>query len=58
MHTNHYKIVKQLTSFKIIIVAPKCFGVHKPSSGGSQPDVIGIVAAYAATIPITSNKDM
>jgi hypothetical protein len=56
MHTNYYKIVKQLKSFKIIIVAPACFGLHKPSSGSSQ--LIGIVAAYAATIPITSNNDM
>ena len=62
MHTNYYKIVKQLKSFKIIIVAPTCFGLHKPSSGRSQPklrysynvdfgyislfEVIGIVAAY------------
>ena len=37
MHTNYYKIVKQLKSFKIIIVAPACFGLHKPSSGMSQP---------------------
>jgi len=36
MHTNYYKIVKQLKSFKIIIVAPTCFGLHKPSSGSSQ----------------------
>jgi len=33
MHKNYYKIVKQLKSFKIIIVAPTCFGLHKPSSG-------------------------
>ena len=31
MHTNHYKIVKQLKSFKITIVAPTCFGLHKSS---------------------------
>jgi len=37
MHTNYYKIVKLLKSFKIIIVAPTCFGLHKPSSGSSQP---------------------
>ena len=37
MHTNYYKIVKQLKPFKIIIVAPTCFGLHKPSSGSSQP---------------------
>ena len=37
MHTNDYKIVKQLKSFKIIIVTPTCFGLHKPSSGSSQP---------------------
>jgi len=30
---NYYKIVKLLKSFKIIIVAPACFGLHKPSSG-------------------------
>jgi len=37
MHTNYYKIVKQLKSFKIIIVALTCFGLHKPSSGSSLP---------------------
>ena len=37
LHTNYYKIVKQLKSFKIIIVAPTCFGLHKRSSGSSQP---------------------
>jgi len=37
IHTNYYKIVKQSKSFKIIIVAPTCFGLHKPSSGSSQP---------------------
>jgi len=37
MHTDYYKIVKQLKSFKIMIVAPTCFGLHKPSSGSSQP---------------------
>jgi len=37
MHTNYYKTVKQLKSFKIIIIAPTCFGLHKPSSGSSQP---------------------
>jgi len=36
MHTNYYKIVKQLKSFKIIIVAPTRFGLHKPPSGSSQ----------------------
>ena len=62
MHTNYYKIVKKLKSFKIITVAPTCFGLHKPSSGSSQPvhrqsynvdfgyislfQVIGIVTAY------------
>jgi len=33
IHTNCYKIVKQLISFKIIIVAPACFGLHKLTSG-------------------------
>jgi len=33
MHTYYYKIVKQLKSYKIVIVAPTCFGLHKPSSG-------------------------
>jgi len=37
MYTNYYKIVKRLKSFKIIIVVPTCFGLHKPSSGSSQP---------------------
>ena len=37
MHTNYYKVAKQLKSFKIIIVTPTCFGLHKPSSGSSQP---------------------
>ena len=62
MHTNYYRIVKLLKSFKIIIVAPTCFGLHKPSSRSSQPvlrqshnvdfdyislfEVIGIVASY------------
>ena len=36
MNSNCYKIVKQLRSFKIITVAPTCFGLHKPSSGSSQ----------------------
>ena len=74
MHTIVIKIIKMLKSFKIIIVAPSCFGLHKPSSASSHPvlcqnynvdsgyislfEVIGIVAAYAATIPITSNNDM
>ena len=59
---NSYKTVKQLKSFKIVIVAPTCFGLHKPSPGSSQPvlcqgydvdigyislfEVIGTVAAY------------
>ena len=34
---NSYKIVKMLKSFKIIIVAPTCFGLRKPSSGSSEP---------------------
>jgi len=33
MHTEYYKIVKELKSFKIIKVAPTCFGLHKPASG-------------------------
>jgi len=72
MHTNYYETVKLLKSFKIIIVAPTCFGLYKPSSGSSQPvlrqsydidlgyislfDVIVTVPAYAATVPI--NNDM
>ena len=48
MHTNYYKIVKQLKSFEITIVAPTCFGSHKPSSESSQP-VLRMV---------TSNNDM
>ena len=34
-HTNYYKIVKQLKSFKIIIVAPTCIGLHKPIHVGA-----------------------
>jgi len=37
--TNAHKfllIVKLLKSFKIITVAPTCFGLHKPSSGSSH----------------------
>jgi hypothetical protein len=30
MHTNYYKIVKTLKSFKIVINAATCFGLHKP----------------------------
>jgi len=37
MHTKYHKIFKQLKSFKITIVAPTCFNLHKPSSGSSQP---------------------
>jgi len=37
IHTNYYKIVKLLKSFAIITFAPTCFGLHKPSSGTSQP---------------------
>jgi len=64
MHTNYYKIVKVLKSLKIIMVAPTCFGLRRPSTGSSLPvlrsiydvdfgyislhEVIGIVAAYAA----------
>ena len=36
LHTKYYKTVKLLKSFKIIIVATTCFGLHKPSSGSSQ----------------------
>jgi len=31
MHTNYYKIIKQLKSFKIIIVCLTRFGLHKTS---------------------------
>jgi len=37
MHTNYYKIIKVLKSFKIIIFAPTCFCLHKTTSGSSQP---------------------
>ena len=61
-HANYYKIVKHSKSFKIITTAPTCFGLHKPSSGSSQPvlrqnynvdfryiwlfEVIGVVVVY------------
>ena len=35
MHTNYCKIVKELKSFKILILAPTCFRLLKPSSGGA-----------------------
>ena len=34
---NSYKIFKLLKSFKVIIFAPTCFGLHKQLSGCSQP---------------------
>jgi len=37
MHINYYKIAQQLKSSKITIVATTRFGLHKPSSGSSQP---------------------
>jgi len=37
MHANYYKIVTQLKSFKITILAPTCFGLHKPPSWSSRP---------------------
>ena len=35
MHTNYCKIVKELKSFKILILAPTCFRLLKSSSGGA-----------------------
>ena len=35
MHTNRYKIIKELKSVKIIIVAPTCFGLRKPKHVGA-----------------------
>jgi len=29
IHIAYYKIIKELKSFKIITVAPTCFGSHK-----------------------------
>ena len=37
---NSYKIIKLLKSFKIIIVAPACFGLHKSSSSGNSQAVL------------------
>ena len=36
VNIHRHKTVKLLKSFKIIIVAPTCFVLHKPSSGSSQ----------------------
>jgi len=36
-HTDYYKVVKQLKSFKIVILAPTCFSLQNPTSGISQP---------------------
>ena len=35
-HTNYYKIVELLKIFKTTVIAPTCFGLHKPSSGSSM----------------------
>ena len=71
---NSYKIVKLLKTFKIITVAPTHFGLHKPSSGSSQPvfrqsynvDIgyiyrylkLSILWLHAATVSITESSLM
>ena len=35
-HTTYSKVVELLKTFKSTIIAPTCFGLHKPSSGSSQ----------------------
>ena len=47
MNTNYYEIDKMLKTFIIIIFAPTCFGLHKPSSGSSQPVLRQRYNAYA-----------
>jgi len=54
MHTNYYKVVKLLKSFKIIIVAPTCFGLHKPSSGSSQSEA----QAESSLMMVYVNRNM
>jgi len=34
--TNYSEIVELLKTFKNAVIAPTCFGSHKPSSGSSQ----------------------
>ena len=61
MHTNYYKIVKHLKSFKIIIVAPTCFGLHKPSSGSSQPVLrqsYNVDLGYISLMMVYANRNM
>jgi len=69
MHTNYFNCYSAKT-IKTIIIAPTCFGLHKPSSGSyslrfakvnnfysnlqSVVEVFSIVAAHAATILNTS----
>jgi len=48
-HTNNYKIVNQLKSFKTIIVAPTCFGLHKPSSGSCNLCVAKVTMLISVT---------
>ena len=35
-HTNYSKMVELLKTCKTTVIAPTCFGLHKPSSGSSQ----------------------
>ena len=61
--TLYYKIVKLLKSVKIIVVAPTCFGLHKPLSGSSQPVLrqsynVDIGCIYPTTVPITPINDI
>jgi hypothetical protein len=66
---NSYNIVELLKSFTIIIFVPTCFGLHKSSSGSSQPVLRKVTMLISvtyfvfevidpATVPITSNNDM
>ena len=51
MHTNYYKIVKTVKSYKIIIVAPTCFGLHKPSSGSYSLCFAEVTMLISVTYP-------
>ena len=47
MRTNYYKTVKLLKSLKILVIAPTCFGLHKPSTGA-------LVLCFAKVTMLTS----
>ena len=49
IHKNYYNVFKQLKSFKISIVAPTCFDLHKPLSGIPQSVLSKITMLISVT---------